>query len=137
MSWTSPTEDQLEQATKAGVEHALAEIRQGNTEPFESPLSGEWADGLSPRDVAANVGYFEDLSAPNGEAYQSGESGLCDHWENGYNETWQAHLEALPVKQWVVTYTSMVVDARTATEAIDKAGDSKGGGNWEAEEVQL
>lgn len=42
-----------------------------------------------------------------------------------------------PLKQWVVTFTSMVIEATTADEAIDKAGEFKGGGNWEAEEVQL
>lgn len=41
----------------------------------------------------------------------------------------------MDTKQWVVTYTSMTIDADTAEEAIDRAGDFKGGGNWEAEEV--
>jgi hypothetical protein len=39
-------------------------------------------------------------------------------------------------KQYVVTYTSMVIEADSEEEAIDRAGD-QGGGNWEAEEVQL
>ena len=40
-------------------------------------------------------------------------------------------------KQWVVTFTSMVIEADDAEQAIDRAGEFKGGGNWEAEEVQL
>lgn len=137
MSWSEPTQDQLDQSMTYGVEYALDEIANGNDGPQESPLSGEWADGLTPRKVAANVGYFHNLSAGSDEAYAEGESALCDVWEVGYNETWRNHLENLPVKHWLVTYTSMVIDARTASEAIDKAGDMKGGGNWEAEEVPL
>jgi hypothetical protein len=40
-------------------------------------------------------------------------------------------------KQYVVTFTSMVIEAENEDEAIDKAGEFHGGGNWEAEEVQL
>lgn len=38
---------------------------------------------------------------------------------------------------YIVTYTSMPIEADDENHAIDKAGDSKGGGNWEAEEVDL
>lgn len=38
---------------------------------------------------------------------------------------------------YIVTYTSMAIDADTEEAAIDRAGDMKGGGNWEAEEVDL
>ena len=40
-------------------------------------------------------------------------------------------------KQYVVTFTSMVIEADDEEQAIDKAGDFKGGGNWEAAEVHL
>lgn len=40
-------------------------------------------------------------------------------------------------KQYVVTFTSMVIEADTEEEAIDRACEFKGGGNWEAEEVDL
>ena len=40
-------------------------------------------------------------------------------------------------KQFVVTFTSMVIDAQDEDEAIDRAGEFKGGGNWEAQEVHL
>ena len=93
MTWiTYPTRAQLDQATNHGVEYALAEIANGNEGPQDGPLSGEWADGLTPRMVAGNVGYFRDLSAHD-VAYDEGESAICDHWENGYAETWRAHLE--------------------------------------------
>lgn len=39
------------------------------------------------------------------------------------------------VPKYVVTFTSMVIDADSPDEAIDRAGEFKGGGNWEAEEV--
>ena len=37
----------------------------------------------------------------------------------------------LPERTWTVTYTK-AVPARTAAEAITRADDGKGGGNWEA-----
>lgn len=37
--------------------------------------------------------------------------------------------------QYIVTFTSMIIDAESADDAIDRAGEFKGGGNWEAEEV--
>lgn len=92
MSWTDATQDQLDRARNHGVEYAAAEIANGNEQPQDSPLSGEWADGMTPRKVANNVGYFEDLSA-HGEAYLENESELADAWEMGYQDTWSSHLE--------------------------------------------
>lgn len=34
--------------------------------------------------------------------------------------------------QYIVTFTSMVIEADSEEEAIDRAGDFKGGGHWEA-----
>jgi hypothetical protein len=34
---------------------------------------------------------------------------------------------------YVVTFTSMVIEADSPEDAIDKAGDFKGGGSWEAD----
>jgi hypothetical protein len=39
--------------------------------------------------------------------------------------------------EYLVTYTSMVIEADDEDAAIDRAGDMKGGGNWEAEEVVM
>lgn len=92
MPWTDPTQAQLDQATNHGIEYALAEIHAGNAGPQESPLSGEWADAIVPRDVAYNVGYMEDLSA-HGAAYAEGETALADAWEQGYDDTWMVYLD--------------------------------------------
>lgn len=91
MTWTDATGDQLHTATNHGIEYALAEIANGNEGPRESPLSGEWADDLTPRMVAENAGYYEGLSA-HGEAYYDQETALADAWEDGYRETWANHL---------------------------------------------
>lgn len=40
-------------------------------------------------------------------------------------------------KQYIVTFTSMVIEADDEDQAIDRACEFKGGGNWEALEVQL
>lgn len=37
--------------------------------------------------------------------------------------------------EYLVTYTSMLIEADSEEAAIDRAGDFKGGGNWEAELV--
>jgi hypothetical protein len=84
MTW--PTDTQFEQATNHGIEYALGEIANGNAEPQDGPLSGEWADGLTPQMVARNVGYTDD----DGEAITE----LADAWEGGYNSAWQSHLDA-------------------------------------------
>lgn len=34
--------------------------------------------------------------------------------------------------KWQVTFTSMLIDADSSEEAIDRAGEFKGGGQWEA-----
>ena len=50
----------LDTAAKHGSERARIEQQNGATEAREAPLSGEWADDPTPRDVARNAGYFED-----------------------------------------------------------------------------
>ena len=50
----------LDTAANHGGERARIEQQNGATEPREAPLSGEWADDPTPRDVARNAGYFED-----------------------------------------------------------------------------
>lgn len=39
-------------------------------------------------------------------------------------------------RRYIVTYTSMVIEADSAEDAIDRCMD-KGGGNWEAERLGL
>jgi hypothetical protein len=93
MTWTEPTSKQIDQAVNHGIEYALDEINAGHrTEPQDGPLSGEWADGLTPRMVAGNVGYLEGLSA-HGETYYDGETQLADAWERGYEDTWRTYLD--------------------------------------------
>ena len=79
-----PTSEQFDQASTLGTEYALQEKAGGRTEPQESPLSGEWADGIVPRDIARNVG-FADVDSNFGEALDE----LANAWENAYNDQWR------------------------------------------------
>lgn len=75
--------DWFEQVAKAkanGREYAENGIAAGQRTPDESPLSGEWAGALTPRDVvemAAGPGTFD--GAQDFEVTE-----LCDAWEDGY-----------------------------------------------------
>ncbi len=84
---SGPTIEQFEQAINHGIECALDEIGHDATQPRENPLSGEWADGIVPRDIAFNVG-FKDEDSNFGEALNE----LADAWERGYHDTWSTHL---------------------------------------------
>jgi hypothetical protein len=88
-----PTQEQFDKAENLGVEYAAAEIAGGSSGPQAGPLSGEWADGLTPVDVARNVGFHDD---PAARATDDAEamSELADAWETGYFSTWQSHLDA-------------------------------------------
>ena len=50
---------------------------------YPAPLSGEWADGLSPRDVLRDLGASED---------DEDASFLLDEWEQGYSEGFEEEL---------------------------------------------
>lgn len=91
MTW--PTQQQQDDATNHGIEYALAEIANGNDAPDDSPLSGEWADSMTPRKVAGNVGYQD----TDDQDYAEGETELADAWEMGYEGTWRTHLDNQPV----------------------------------------
>ncbi len=68
----------LDTAVKQGGEYARIEQQNGATEPRAAPLSGEWADDPTPRDVARNAGYFEDDDPE-----------IATAWENGYFDAWE------------------------------------------------
>ena len=72
----------LDTATKHGGERARIEQQNGATEPREAPLSGEWADDPTPRDVARNAGYFEDDDPESIDE-------IATAWENGYFDAWR------------------------------------------------
>lgn len=76
MEWN----EQLAKAKANGREYADNGIAAGQRTPDESPLSGEWAGALTPKDVvemAAGPGTFD-----NAQDYEVTE--LCDAWEDGY-----------------------------------------------------
>lgn len=72
----------LDTAAKHGGERARIEQQNGATEAREAPLSGEWADDPTPRDVARNAGYFED---DDPEIIDE----ISTAWENGYFDAWE------------------------------------------------
>ena len=71
-----------DKAAELGAAYARAEQQNGATEPREAPLSGEWADDPTPRDVARNAGYFED---DDPEIIDE----IATAWENGYFDAWE------------------------------------------------
>ena len=84
MSW--PTSEQFDAASTLGTEYALQEHAGGATEPQESPLSGEWADGITERDVVRNVGFdYDNEDEDTGE----GITELGNAWETAYNDQWR------------------------------------------------
>ena len=90
-----PTSEQFDTAGQHGTEYALQEIQNGNDGPQESPLSGEWADGIINRDVASNVGYVNDATEEDFETYNDAINALADAWEISYNDTWRIHTEGV------------------------------------------
>jgi hypothetical protein len=76
MEWN----EQLAKAKANGREYADNGIAGGEKSPAESPLSGEWAGALTPRDVvnmAAGDGAYD-----NAQEFEV--TDLCDAWEDGY-----------------------------------------------------
>ena len=93
MSW--PTSEQFDAAHAAGAEYALLEAGEGATQAQESPLSGEWADGMTPRKIAYNVGFIPTHANPvESQDYQDGEQELADAWERGYFDAWTHSIGA-------------------------------------------
>ena len=71
----------LDTAAEHGGERARIEQQNGAAEPREAPLSGEWADDPTPRDVAHSAGYFDDDPEIIDE--------IATAWENGYFDAWR------------------------------------------------
>ena len=71
--------EMLDRARALGLEYATNGIAGGERAPEESPLSGEWAGAISPRDIVGQLGgdysKLEDFEV----------SDICDSWEDGYN----------------------------------------------------
>lgn len=87
--------EQLAKAKANGLEYATNGIAQGERAPQESPLSGEWAGAITPRDVVE----MSTSPLPDGEVWEDGRTAgpstfdgaadwevqeLCDSWEDGY-----------------------------------------------------
>lgn len=69
----------LDRAKALGREYADNGIAGGDTAPEESPLSGEWAGAITPKDVVAQLG-------GNIETLEHFEvEDILSHWEDGYN----------------------------------------------------
>lgn len=71
--------DQLAAAKALGAEYAANGIEAGEFRPEESPLSGEWADRITPRDIPRMLG----LEVPEEDADWI-LSDFADAWEAGY-----------------------------------------------------
>lgn len=69
----------LDSAKALGLEYATNGITAGDTEPLDSPLSGEWADGPTVRDI------FQQLGWNYSKATDWELTDVADHWEDGYN----------------------------------------------------
>lgn len=73
---------EVEAKAKAnGREYADNGIAAGETSPADSPLSGEWAGALTPKDVV-NMAAGSDRAFDMAQGYEVTE--LCDAWEDGY-----------------------------------------------------
>jgi len=111
MDWT----EQLAKARSNGLEYATNGIAGGEKAPAESPLSGEWAGALTPRDVVNMACGFDAFETAEEWAVTE----LCDAWEDGYRSapwpgfSWSFpggfmpddEVEILMGGQWVGPYT--------------------------------
>jgi hypothetical protein len=68
----------LDRAKALGLEYAQNGIAGGQRSPEDSPLSGEWADGITPNDIIVQLG--GDPSKLEDWEIQD----VCDNWEDGY-----------------------------------------------------
>lgn len=75
-------------AKSFGRQTALDHILDGATEPREGILSGEWADGLTPYDIATHVGFpHESESGMDPDDYSDLLADLADVFEAAYENT--------------------------------------------------
>ena len=103
----------LEKAQANGREYADNGIAAGEKFPQESPLSGEWAGAIMPRDVV-NMAAGRDDAIGIAKDFEVDQ--LCDAWEDGYNSApWPGfqpggfhpgdEVEILMGGEWVGPYT--------------------------------
>lgn len=71
----------LDKAKALGLEYANNGIAAGELSPSESPLSGEWAGSIAPRDVV-NMATGIDGAFAKASSFEV--TDLCDAWEDGY-----------------------------------------------------
>ena len=73
--------EMLDRAKALGLEYAKEGLKY-DTEPLESPLSGEWAGAPTPKDIVEQLGgkyeTLEDFEVTD----------ICDAWEDGYRSAW-------------------------------------------------
>ena len=55
-------------------------------EHYAPPLSGEWADELTPRDLVTNLGLALDV------IHDSDENQICDAYETAHRDAWLAEI---------------------------------------------
>lgn len=70
----------LDRAKALGLEYATNGIEAGEFRPAESPLSGEWAGGVTVEDIARMLGVSDPSALEDFER-----TDIADHWEDGYN----------------------------------------------------
>lgn len=71
----------LNKAKANGLEYANNGIAAGETSPASSPLSGEWAGSITPKDVV-NMAADDDGAYDRADEFEI--TDLCDAWEDGY-----------------------------------------------------
>lgn len=69
----------LDRAKALGLVYANNGIEAGQFRPDESPLSGEWADGLTVEDIARQLGVTDPSKLEEFEL-----TDIADYWEDGY-----------------------------------------------------
>ena len=77
MEWN----EQLAKAKANGREYADNGIAAGEKFPQDSPLSGEWAGAITPKDVVEMACGPQTYPIEQDWAITE----LCDAWEDGYN----------------------------------------------------
>jgi hypothetical protein len=117
-------DEMVEQARKLGAEHGKAggswmfgssrsgafgrrciQMDEGTLDgdwwdsygPATAPLSGEWADGMTPQGLIEEVGAGWDIDDPDAEIVLSA---LCDAYEDAYYDAW--HDEVLRMARYQV-----------------------------------
>lgn len=72
----------LDRAKALGREYAENGIAGGETEPMDSPLSGEWAGAIAPRDIVEQLtGKADTFDTLEGFEVDD----IASYWEDGYN----------------------------------------------------